>query len=50
MNNSVFGKLMENVRDRGNYELIDNKERMEKTISSRWFKSLIMISENLALV
>jgi hypothetical protein len=34
MNNSVFGKTMEDVRNRINYELVTNEKRMEKTTSN----------------
>jgi len=41
---------MENVRKRGNYELVSSPKRLKKIISSRWFKNFIPISEDFALV
>ena len=41
---------MENVRKRGNYELVNSPKRLKKIISSRWFKNFIPISNELALV
>ena len=50
MNNSGFGKTMENVRKRGNYELVYSAQRIEKLFSSRWFKNMIPISNDLVLI
>ena len=50
MNNSAFEKTMENVRKRANYELVHSSMRIKKCISSRFFKNIIIISENLAII
>ena len=38
MNNSVFGKTMEDVRNRINYELTTNEERAKKLLNHPAFK------------
>jgi hypothetical protein len=47
MNNAVFGKTMENVRERVNIELVTNKKRAEKIISHPTYKSHSIIDEDL---
>ena len=40
MNNSVFGKTMEDVRNRISYELTTNEERAKKLLASRYIIKL----------
>ena len=47
MNNSVFGKTMENIRKHRNIKLVTNTESYLKTIMKRNFKSGILFGENL---
>ena len=51
MNNSVFGKTMENIRNRVNVELVNTQERFKKLVSKPNLKSPPKIfSENLVSV
>ncbi|KAG8265999.1 hypothetical protein J6590_108378 [Homalodisca vitripennis] len=50
LNNAMFGKSIENVRDRLNIELVNNDRRLTKLISRPNFKNRIIYSENLCLV
>jgi len=50
MNNSVFGKTMENVRNRCDVELVYNEKRLKKLSSSILFKNCNRISENMLVV
>ena len=47
MNNSVFGKTMENIRKHRNIKLVTNKEKCLKTIMKPNFKSGVLFGENL---
>ncbi len=47
MNNSVFGKTMENVRGYVDYEIIDNVKRADKVLSQPNVKHRHIINENL---
>ena len=47
MNNSVFGKTMENIRNRVNVKLVNNEEKARKLIAKPNYKSCKIFSENL---
>ena len=47
MNNSVFGKTMENIRKHRNIELVMNRESYPKAIMKPNFKSSVLFGENL---
>ena len=47
MNNSMFGKTMENIRKHKNIKPVTNRESYLKTVMKPNFKSGILFSENL---
>ena len=47
MNNSVFGKTMENIRNRVNVKLVNNEEKARKLIAKPNFRHCKIFSENL---
>ena len=47
MNNSVFGKTMDNIRKHRNIKLVTNEEKYLKTIMKPNFKSGVLFGENL---
>ena len=47
MNNSVFGKTMENIRKREDIELVNNKQKAEKLSAKPNFNHCKILSENL---
>ena len=50
MNNSVFGKTMENIRNRVNVKLVNTKEKLRKLVAKPNFKSCKIFNENLVSV
>ena len=50
MNNSVFGKTMENIRNRVNVKLVNTEEKLKKLVAKPNFKSQKIFSENLVSV
>ena len=50
MNNSVFGKTMENIRNRVDVKLVNTKEKFKKLSAKPNFKSHKIFSENLVSV
>ena len=47
MNNAVYGKTMENVRNHMDFELVHKQERIQKCINNPNYKSRHIINENL---
>ena len=47
MNNSVFGKAMENIRKHRNIKLVTNKDKYLRTVMKSNFKSGVLFGENL---
>ena len=47
MNNSVFGKTMENIRKHRNIKLVTNKDNYLRTVMKPNFKSGVLFGENL---
>ena len=50
MNNSVFGKTMENIRNRVDVKLVNTEEKFKKLVSKPNFKSRKIFNENLISV
>ena len=50
MNNSVFGKAMENIRNRVDIKLVDNEKRAEKLSAKPYFNHCNIFSENLVAI
>ena len=50
MNNSVFGKTMENVRNRVNVKLVTNEKALNKLVKKSNFRSVNIFHENLIAV
>ena len=50
MNNSVFGKTMENIRNRVDVKLVNTKEKFKKLVAKPNFKGRKIFSENLVSV
>lgn len=50
MNNSVFGKTMENVRNRINFKLATNSQELEKFVSKISYKSHVIFGDSVGSV
>ena len=50
MNNSVFGKTMENIRNRVDVKLVNTEEKLKKLVAKPNFRSRKIFSENLISV
>ena len=49
-NNSVFGKTMENVWKRINYEVFTDEKRRDKLVASPCFEISIIVNENVEVM
>jgi hypothetical protein len=49
MNNSVFGKTMENVRNRQTFELVSSRQRLAKVVGKPCFRAVTILNEDLVL-
>ena len=50
MNNSIYGKKMENVRKRCNMTVVDNEDKTLKHIAQPSFIDLKMINDNFIII
>ena len=50
MNNSVFGKTMENLRNRRKVDLVTDKKRLKKIVAQPTFKSFTLFHKHLLAV
>ena len=50
MNNAVFGKTMENIRNRIDVRLVNNEKKLNNLVQQPHFKSVIIFSKNLVAV
>ena len=50
MNNSVFGKTMENIRNRVDIRLVNDRRKAEKLSAKPNFKHITIFDENLVAV
>ena len=49
MNNSVFGKIMENIRKHRNIKLVTTEKKRSKLVSEPNFHAMNLISEDLSI-
>lgn len=50
MNNSIYGKTLENIRKHSNSKFVFDRNEMRKVVNGRFFKNFIVISEDCLLV
>ena len=50
VNNSVYGKTMENIRKHGDFELVNTAERFQKLVNKPTYKHRHIINDELVIV
>ena len=50
MNNSVYGKTMENVRKHGDFEIVNSPERFQQLVNKPLFKHRHILNKDLVIV
>ena len=50
MNNSVYGKTMENVRKRCRFTVVNSEDKALKHIAHPSFKNIIKINDNFLII
>ena len=50
MNNSVYGKTMENVRKHNDFDIVNTPERFQRLVNRPLFKHRHIINEDLVVV
>ena len=50
MNNSVYGKTMQNVRKRCSFSIVNSEDKALKHISNPSFKNIIKINDNVLII
>ena len=50
MNNSVYGKIMENIKQHGDYEIVNIPKYFQKLVNKPLFKNRHIINKNLVII
>ena len=50
MNNSVFGKTMENIRKHRDIKLVTTNKRRSKLVSEQNYNTITLISEDISII
>ena len=50
MNNNVYGKIMENIKKHGDYEIVNISEYFQKLVNKPLFKNRHIINKHLVII